>query len=146
MFFYLKQAHYEFVFTRNADELKLIQLVIPKSKKIHWEKKDEIIYDGNYYDVFKKSEDTHNIYLLCYHDMKDNELADALHKNLDERHIKDTENKAAHYISFKLQNYMPPGFCWSVTQPLTEKISIHIFNPTCCGFLSVFTPPPDFVV
>jgi hypothetical protein len=142
LFNFLKQENYESVFSHRADELSLVKIVIPKTKKIHWENKDEIIYEGKYYDVFSKTEDAQNIYLQCYSDSKDNNLTEMFHKHLNDDSLKKKSGNLVAEMSFyELQNSD-----WSVHPSSPEKISIQTFTSTCYGFSSVFSPPPDFLV
>jgi hypothetical protein len=147
LFFILKQDNYESVFSRKANELKLVQLTIPKSKNIDWEKADEIVYEGRYYDVFSKTEDTQNIYLLCYSDTKDEQLAQALHKHLDDSY-NDNSKKKPNPVTLKItsENYLLPLLEWNIQQPVEGTISIPASGNTICGFISVFSPPPDILV
>ena len=147
LFFILKQDNYESVFSSKANELQLVALTIPKSKNIEWEKADEIVYEGRYYDVFSKTEDNQNIYLLCYSDNKDEQLAQAFHKHLDDNYS-DNSKKKLNPVAVKItsENYLLPVLEWNMKQPVEETILVPVSGNTICGFISVFSPPPDILV
>lgn len=144
LFSLLKEENYESVFSRNVDKLDLINLVIPKSDKIHWEKKNEIIYKGKYYDVFSKSEDDKNFYLLCHTDSKDDQLTETFHKVSEENSNKKSAERTIVKVNF--QNYILQSCDWNINQSSAEKISIQNFTPVIFGFTFFFSPPPDFLV
>jgi hypothetical protein len=143
LFNFLREENYESVFSHKPDELSLAKVTIPKTKKINWEKENEIIYEGKYYDVFSKTEDNKNIYLLCYSDAKDNHLVEVLHKDLSDDNKKKSNTRVLETIA---QHFILSHTGWCVYPVSPQKISIQIFNPTHCGFVSVFSPPPDFLV
>jgi hypothetical protein len=144
LFNFLRQENYESVFSNKVNELKLVKLVISKTKKVDWERKDEIIYEGKYYDVFSKTEDAKNIYLLCYSDSKDNQLKEMLDKHLSDDNLKKKPGSTTQETS--MHNYIVQNCDWNVHLSSPEKISTQIFSSVCCGFNSVFSPPPDFLV
>lgn len=144
LFFILKQNNYETVFSSNADELNLVKLVIPKSENIFWEQKDEIVYNGEYYDIFNKSEDVKNIYLLCYNDCKDNRLAEAFHQQLSKESFGKKPANLIHGIN--IQSHAAHNFSWNFSIESPEIILIPSLAVTLSGFESVFSPPPDFLV
>lgn len=146
LFLILKRANYESV-CNNTDRLNLTHLIIPKTKKIRWEKDNEIIYEGKYYDVFSKSEDARNTYLTCYSDSKDERLAQTWHKHLDESYS-DSSKKTPDPTTLKItfEDFLLPTVAWNIMHPVAGKVS----EPACLniysGFIPVFTPPPDFMV
>ena len=145
LFSFLKEENHESVFNRKGNELNLVKLIIPKTKKIHWEREDEVIYEGKYYDIFKKTEDVKNIYLLCYSDIKDNQLTEMFHKNLsDDNNLKGKPGDRL--LKTALENCLLECSEWSIHPSLPQKISIQTLAAICCGFSSVFSPPPDFLV
>ncbi|HLG36417.1 MAG TPA: hypothetical protein VI757_16180 [Bacteroidia bacterium] len=146
LFSYLKQEHYESVFKQRFEKMNLVLLTIPKTEKIHWEKKDEIIYRGKFYDVFGKSEDEENIFLHCRMDSREDKMTDAFHNHLEGQQKQTADGKPGNSQVLKtvIPDFAFDKFVWSVTLS-SVKISNQISFSCLSGFTSVFSPPPEAV-
>lgn len=146
LFSYLKHEHYESVFKRGADKKNLSWLTIPKTENIHWEKKDEIIYKGKYYDIFQKSEDEKNLYLLCYMDSKEEKMAETFHKHLDGQQSQSANGKQGSNTVTKpaIQDFEMQNFSWAFQETANKNYNCISFS-CLSGFTSCFSPPPEAV-
>jgi hypothetical protein len=144
LFSYLKQEHYESVLKREKKMNNLSWLSIPKSEKIHWEKKDEIIYKGNYYDIFGQKQDEENFHFLCYRDKKEIKMADALYKHLASQHSQSAGGNQgkSHTVKTILQDFVLHNFSWGIMDSAGKNLN-HISFFCLTGFITVFSPPPE---
>ena len=147
LFAYLKHLNRESVFNRGRNELNLVRLTIPKTEKIHWENKNEIVYRGNYYDVFQTSEDDKNILLLCYSDTKESAMTEVFNRHLSAQQSENAMGKPGSNYSVRItmQEYLLNNFVWDIHTSSAEKFSKQISNSCVSGFVSVFSPPPESV-
>ena len=145
MFSYLKQENYKSIFERDVNALNLVCLTIPKTEKVQWEKENEIIYMGKYYDVFSQSEDSKNYFLVCYSDSRDNLLCEGFNKHIQSRQNENASGKNHGNSSVKIiiQDFVLHAytFNFSVSSGQTS-ISQISFSPAS-GIYSVFSPPPE---
>lgn len=147
LFSYLKQENYKSVFSRDAKELNLVRLTIPKTETLHWEKENEIIYHGKYFDVFSKSEDGKNYFLLCYSDSRDNFLCDAFSKHVRSQteNASEKNSNSNHQVKIIIQDFILHSFVWKIQNSIGERASSQISFSLPSGFTSVFSPPPEFI-
>ena len=147
LFSYLKQEHYESVFKSEAYKQNLVRLIIPKSEKLRWEKENEVVYHGKYYDVFAKSEDEKNVFLTCFSDTRDGQMKEALEKQLNEQN-ESSKEKPGNGNAMKIftHDYVLLSFVWSVPFFSEENFSVQSFVFASDGFRSAVFSPPDFLV
>ena len=147
MFSYLKQENYKSIFERDVNALNLVCLTIPKTEKIQWEKENEIIYMGKYYDVFSKSEDSKNYFLVCYSDSRDNLLCEGFNKHIQSQQNENAsgKNHGNSLVKIIIQDFILHSFVWKIQNSIGERASSQISFSLPTGFTSVFSPPPEFI-
>ena len=147
MFSYMKQENYKSIFERDGNEINLVRLTIPKTERIQWEKENEIVYLGKYYDVFSKSEDSKNYFLVCYSDSRDNFLCDALGKHMSGQTENSSEksSNSNHQVKIIIQDFVLNTSIWKIQNISGEKTSAQISFSLPSGFISVFSPPPEAI-
>jgi hypothetical protein len=145
LFSHLKQEHYESVFKMSALQPKFVRLIIPKTEKIFWEKKNEIIYRGKYYDVFRKTEDAENNILTCFEDSKDKSLAVALSKIIGEQQSEKSGGKGSSNTKTFFNDYLFRIYSWLILPPVSKNNQQYLVVSPAEGFHSFFSPPPEIL-
>jgi hypothetical protein len=143
LFNYLKQEHHESVFS-DKERKDLTWLTISRTEKVHWEKKNEIIYNGKYYDIFEKKEDEKNLYLLCYLDSKEEKMVKAFQRNIEDQQSSGANGKqsGSHSAKAPLHDFIPLSFFWTA-DIASVKIFNNVSSSRLTGFEIVFSPPPE---
>ena len=119
-------------------------LTIPKTEAIHWEKENEIVYRGKYYDVLSKSEDEKNFIFNCYSDSHDNLLVDIFSKHTSDQQSDNTSGKRSnHSVKIIIQDFVLDTFAWKIQIVKQVKSESQILFSIASGFHSVFSPPPE---
>jgi len=146
LFTLLKLVNYESVFNRDAKDLSLVRLSIPKSEKIFWKNKNEFVYEGNHYDVFKHSSDEENNYFLCHLDNKENSLFDVfknhLTNQLTEKNTGKQDNNRNN-VKVIIQDFIVNTFCWRMEISISGNVLDRNLLPHSSEYSTVFSPPPE---
>jgi hypothetical protein len=128
--------------------LQKLELSLEQYKTLTADEEDEVVINGEYYDVKEITYTEQGVTLLVKHDGDETELVKKLISWVKGDLQKDKGTNTTHNITFAQQD-----FYWQRTTglviniPVTTVAFIPVHTPRISKIaLSVSTPPPDFIL
>ena len=143
-----KEFIHELISENNNDQLQLLKITNPSS--LIRKEDNEIIYNGNHYDVKKEFSQSGITYFYCIHDKNEEEHYASLNSSVTNN--SSSQNNTSHNSHFNFQKYLVKDYFSHdssiVLPPSATSISIVLLNEIylSSAFFNILTPPPKVLV
>lgn len=131
-----------------AAALQQLELSLEQYKALTADEEDEVVINGEYYDVKQVAFTEHGVTLLVKHDGAETELVKKLIGWVKGDLQSDKGTNTTYNITFAQQDfYWQRTMGLNVTVPVTNIGVLTLRTPSISNVtLSVNTPPPDFIL